>query len=118
MTLHAFDLSTNKSMRWVAVPLEFVDWMAAHFSGELIQHLRRIDPYTSVRIPESVLESPIEELVEVRESLKRRSQRDIPEAVDIYGRYGTEGALTTVKELLEFFEFTKQAACKVVSIGD
>lgn len=118
MTLHAFDLATNQSMRWVAVPLEFVDWMAAHFDGKLIQHLRQIDPYASALIPRSALETPIEEFQKVREHLKQREPPDVPNVVDIYGHYGLTGALKTTRQLLEFFEFANQAKYKIVSIGD
>jgi hypothetical protein len=118
MTLHAFDLLTNRSLRWVAVPLEFVDWMAAHFDGKLIQHLRQIDPYEIVRIPDSVLVTSIEEFAEVRRQLKKVRHSDVPKVVDLYGDYGSAGALMTVSQLLDFFEFTNQNECKVVSVGD
>lgn len=140
MDLHALNWWTNEPIRWVGLPLEFVDWMAAHFDGKLIQHLRWIDPYNDVLIPPSFLTASIDEFVEVREYLKwrravelhkfyqaseevieqmkRRRASPVPEVVEAYGKYGTEGALKTATELVEFFEFTTQTPCKVLSHGD
>lgn len=118
MTLHAFDKSTNKSMKWASLPLELVDWMADHFDKPMIQHLGKIDPYNSVLLPESLTENASEEFEEVHTFLNKETRTDVPQVIEIVGNYGREGALATLKELVSFFEFASLNGYKVVSIGD
>lgn len=122
MTLQAVNLWTNEIMRCVAVPLELADWMSDRFDGKFIRHLHQIDPYKDVPIPKWALENPIEEFSKVRDYLKLCARRGrisgVPKRVDICGNYGTEGALRTIKELLEFFDFVANTPCKVLSSGD
>jgi hypothetical protein len=118
MTLHCFDKATNKSVKWVALPLEFVDWMAAHFNGTLIRYLRQVDPYARVHIPETALSDAVNEFKHVRERLKGTGPLNLPKTVDLFGAYGRAGALRTAEQLIEFFEFAAAFDGKIVSIGD
>jgi hypothetical protein len=65
-----------------------------------------------------ILDQPIEEVLQVRQYLKQRRPSDIPQRVDILRDYGLAGAMRTTKELMEFFEFTMQTPCRVISVGD
>ena len=118
MTLHAFNKQTNKSMKWVALPLELVDWMALHFSGQFIAHLASIDPYKDVLIPDSVTVTASDELGAVRNELRGEIAEDVPQTVDLFGKYGVAGAQTTLDQLIELLIFAKENDCKVVSVGD
>lgn len=118
MTLHAFSKKSGKSERWVAVPLELVDWMKERFSGAFINYLGTIDPYESVLIPEDIVANAADELRNVRECLSRHRVNDVPERVDIFGDYGKKGAVRTADEMVEFFEFVGCGDYKIVSIGD
>jgi hypothetical protein len=103
---------------WVALPLELVDWMATHFDGVLVQYLHYIDPYASVLLPHSVVLKAVEELNTISTALNGNIASTLPEVVDIFGAYGVSGAITTVSELRDFFEFAAHNPCKVISIGD
>ena len=118
MTLHAINKNTNNTMKWVALPLELVDWMALHFSGRFIKHLAVIDPYDSILIPEDVTFTAVDELAAVRKELNGGLNDDLPQTVDLFGPYGISGALTTLEQLIELINFSKENNCKVVSVGD
>ena len=118
MTLHAFSRETNKSMKWVALPLEFVDWMAAHFQGTFISFMASVDPYDDILIPNAVSESAPDELMRVQSELQGPFGRDVPVVVDLFGEYGISGALSTVDQIIELIHFAAGNNCKVVSVGD
>lgn len=118
MTLHAFSKETNKSLKWVALPLEFVDWMALHVEGRFVSFLASIDPYGDILIPSEVTASAPDELVQVRKELRRPSPKDVPIIVDEFGEYGLRGAISTVDQLIELIDFAARSDCKIVSVGD
>ena len=118
MVLHAFSRETNKSMKWVALPLEFVDWMAAHFQGRFFFFLAALNPYGDLLIPNDITGLAPDELMRVRSELQGPLGRDVPDVVEGYGKYGRSGALSTVDQMIELMHFAAENNCKVVSVGD
>ncbi len=118
MTLHAISRQTNRSLKWVALPLEFVDWMALHFPGPFIRFLASLDPYGDILIPGNILAFAPDELAQVRKELQGSLGREVPSVVEVSGDYGISGALSTVNGMIELIRFATGNNCKVVSVGD
>ena len=118
MVLHAFNRDTNQSMMWVALPLEFVDWMSFHFAGKFIAFLASLDPYGDILIPDEVLASARAELSHVRNALEGPLGGEVPRAVEQLGEFGLAGAKSTIRRIVELLAFASTENCKIVSVGD
>jgi hypothetical protein len=117
MTLHALDKQTGESTKWVAVPLELVDWMNAHFRGPFISYLASLNPYEDVPVGDESLVGAPAEIDQVRFTVQRNGQEILPR-VDIYQHYGRKGVIRTLSELLDFLAFLKTGDYEVMSLGD
>ncbi len=117
MTLQAFDKDDGTKTIWVAVPLELVDWMAARCAGPFAKYLASLDPYASIKVADDQLSNAADELGHVLTKL-RLEKCDVPEVVDLFGKYGIAGAKNTVRQMIDFFASVSENNWKVISIGD
>lgn len=118
MTLHAFCKLTNKSLKCADLPLQFVDWTVQNFSGKFISFLASVDPYGDILIPDNIAVFAATDFKVVRTHLRETKKCDVPQIVELYGKYGRSGALKTIDQVLNLIDFAKENNYKIVSIGD